>query len=148
MRVLYFDPFVRQGQFDVPGTQVDVDELLGQSDFVSLHAPLTSQTRRMINDGALSRMKATAFLINCSRGPIVDTEALIRALDAGVIAGCALDTTDPEPLPFPHPLRRRANVIINPHAAWYSEQSMSGLQSGAPGEVRRVLRGEWPGAMR
>ena len=144
MRVLYFDPFVRQGQFDVPGTQVDVDELLGQSDFVSLHAPLTSQTRRMINDGALSRMKATAFLINCSRGPIVDTEALIRALDAGVIAGCALDTTDPEPLPDPHPLRRRANVIINPHAAWYSEQSMSGLQSGAPGEVRRVLRGEWP----
>ncbi|MDE0331201.1 MAG: hypothetical protein OXL41_04970 [Nitrospinae bacterium] len=60
------------------------------------------------------------------------------------IAGCALDTTDPEPLPDPHPLRGRENVIINPHAAWYSEESMVGLQQGAPGEVRRVLSGEWP----
>jgi D-3-phosphoglycerate dehydrogenase len=144
MRILYFDPFVRQGQVDAPGTGVDFDELLRESDFVSLHAPLNSQTRRMIDDAAFSKMKATAYLINCSRGPVVDTEALVRALNGNVIAGCALDTTDPEPLPDPHPLRGRANVIINPHAAWYSEQSMSGLQSGAPGEVRRVLCGEWP----
>jgi D-3-phosphoglycerate dehydrogenase / 2-oxoglutarate reductase len=144
MRVLYFDPFVRQGQFDAPGTGVELDELLGEADFVSLHAPLMPATRRMIGAAALSRMKATAFLINCSRGPIVDTEALVRALDGNVIAGCALDTTDPEPLPDPHPLRGRPNVIINPHAAWYSEQSMGGLQSGAPGEVLRVLCGEWP----
>ena len=60
------------------------------------------------------------------------------------IAGCALDTIDPEPLPNPHPLRERENVIINPHTAWYSEQAMVGLQAGAPGEVRRVLSGEWP----
>lgn len=123
---------------------MDFDDLLRESDFVSLHAPLNSQTRRMIDDAAFSKMKATAFLINCSRGPVVDTEALVRALNGNVIAGCALDTTDPEPLPDPHPLRGRANVIINPHAAWYSEQSMSGLQSGAPSEVRRVLCGEWP----
>ena len=70
--------------------------------------------------------------------------ALVRALDAKKIAGCALDTIDPEPLPDPHPLRGRENVIINPHAAWYSEQAMVGLQAGAPGEVRRVLAGEWP----
>jgi D-3-phosphoglycerate dehydrogenase len=98
----------------------------------------------MIDDRAFAQMKPTAFLINCARGPIVDTQALVRALDAGRIAGCALDTTDPEPPPDPHPLRGRENVTITPHVAWYSEQSMVGLQSGAPNEVRRVLTGEWP----
>jgi D-3-phosphoglycerate dehydrogenase / 2-oxoglutarate reductase len=144
MKVLYADPFVKEGQFGEPGKKVELDELLRDSDFVSTHPPLTRETRKMINDDALARMKPTAFLINCSRGPVVDTEALVRALDAKKIAGCALDTTDPEPLPNPHPLRDRGNVIINPHVAWYSEKAMVGLQAGAPGEVRRVLSGEWP----
>jgi D-3-phosphoglycerate dehydrogenase / 2-oxoglutarate reductase len=144
MNVLYSDPFVKQGQFDAPGTSADVDTVLAQSDFVSIHPPLTAQTRKMIGDEALSKMKRSAWLINCARGPIIDTDALVRALDAGRIAGAALDTTDPEPLPNPHPLRGRENVIINPHVAWYSEQAMVGLQAGAPGEVRRVLTGEWP----
>ena len=144
MRILYADPFVKQGQFDAPGAKVELHELLGESDFVSVHPPLTLQTRRMIDDDALSRMKPTAFLVNCSRGPVVDTDALVRALDAGKIAGCALDTTDPEPLPDPHPLRGRHDVVITPHVAWYSEQALVGLQAGAPGEVRRVLKGEWP----
>lgn len=144
MRVLYCDPFVRAGQFAVPGEKTELDELLSQADFVSVHPPLGPETRGLMSDGAFARMKPTAFLINCARGPIVDTPALVRALDAGRIAGCALDTTDPEPLPDPHPLRGRDNVIITPHAAWYSEQAMVGLQAGAPGEVRRVLTGEWP----
>jgi D-3-phosphoglycerate dehydrogenase / 2-oxoglutarate reductase len=144
MRVLYFDPFVKQGQFDVPATGVDFDQLLQESDYVSLHPPLTPNTRKMMDDTAFSKMKRTAFLINCSRGPVVDSDALVRALDAKAIAGCGLDTTDPEPLPNPHPLRGRENVIINPHAAWYSEQAMAWLQAGAPNEVRRVLSGEWP----
>jgi D-3-phosphoglycerate dehydrogenase len=144
MRILYADPFVSAGQFEVPGEKVELPKLLADSDFVSLHPPLTPQTRKMINDETLSRMKPTAFLINCSRGPVVDTDALVRALDAKAIAGCALDTTDPEPLPDPHPLRGRDSVIITPHVAWYSEQALIGLQAGAPGEVRRVLMGEWP----
>jgi D-3-phosphoglycerate dehydrogenase len=144
MRVLYADPFVAQGDFDVPGEKVELAQLLGECDFVSLHPPLTPHTRGMISDEALARMKPTAFLVNCSRGPVVDTNALVRALDAGRIAGCALDTIDPEPLPDPHPLRGRDNVIITPHVAWYSEQALVGLQAGAPGEVRRVLTGEWP----
>ncbi|HEY8249758.1 MAG TPA: C-terminal binding protein, partial [Burkholderiales bacterium] len=139
MRVLFSDPFVKEG----PG-KTDLEKLLAESDFVSLHPPLTPQTRKMINDEAFAKMKPTAFLINCSRGPVVDTEALVRALDAKRIAGAALDTVDPEPLPNPHPLRGRENVILCPHAAWYSEQAMRGLQAGAPGEVRRVLTGEWP----
>ncbi len=144
MRVLFSDPFVEAGQFKVPGEKVELPSLLREADFVSLHPPLTPQTRKMIDDETLALMKPRAFLINCARGPIVDTEALVRALDGGKIAGCALDTTDPEPLPDPHPLRGRENVIVNPHAAWYSEQAMAGLQAGAPAEVRRVLSGEWP----
>ncbi len=144
MKVLYSDPFVKQGQFDVPGTKVELNDLLKQSDYVSLHAPLMPQTKKMMNDETFGIMKPKAVLINCGRGPLIDTDALVRALDAKKIAGCAVDTTDPEPLPNPHPLRNRENVIINPHAAWYSEQAMVGLQEGAPNEVRRVLSGEWP----
>jgi D-3-phosphoglycerate dehydrogenase len=144
MRVLFADPFVKEQGTGELATKVELEELLRQSDYISIHPPLTPGTRKMINDDAFSKMKRTAVLINCARGPIVDTEALVRALEAGRIAGCALDTTDPEPLPDPHPLRGRENVILNPHVAWYSEQAMVGLQSGAPNEVRRVLTGEWP----
>jgi len=144
MKILYADPFVKDGQFSEPGKKVELTELYQASDFVSVHPPLTPQTRGMINDDAFSKMKPGAVLINCSRGPVVDTAALVRALDTKKIAGCALDTTDPEPLPDPHPLRGRDNVIINPHVAWYSETAMVGLQAGAPNEVRRVLSGEWP----
>ncbi|MDB5921184.1 MAG: hypothetical protein JWN13_120 [Betaproteobacteria bacterium] len=142
MHVIFSDPFVNEGVGSA--RSVTLDTLLGESDFVSLHPPLTPQTRKMIGDDALGKMKRTAWLINCSRGPIVDTDALVRALDAAKISGCALDTTDPEPLPNPHPLRGRENVVINPHVAWYSEKAMHGLQAGAPEEVRRVLTGEWP----
>jgi len=144
LKVLYADPFVKDGQFAEPGKKVELNDLLKESDFISVHPPLMPQTRKMINDEAFSQMKPTAFIINCSRGPIIDTDALVRALDAKKIAGCGLDTTDPEPLPDPHPLRGRDNVIINPHVAWYSEKAMVGLQAGAPNEVRRVLSGEWP----
>jgi D-3-phosphoglycerate dehydrogenase len=144
LRVLFADPNVKQGQFDAPGKKVELAELLRDSDFVSLHPPLMPQTRKMINDAAFAQMKPGAFLINCARGPIVDTDALVRALDAKKIAGCALDTIDPEPLPNPHPLRGRDNVVIAPHAAWYSEEALVGLQAGAPSEVRRVLTGQWP----
>jgi D-3-phosphoglycerate dehydrogenase len=144
MRVLYHDPFVTPGQFPTPGEKAELADVLRESDFVSVHPPLVPETRGMMNDEAFARMKSTAFLLNCARGPIVDTAALVRALDAGRIAGCALDTTDPEPLPDPHPLRGRDNVIITPHAAWYSEQALVRLQAGAPSEVRRALTGQWP----
>lgn len=144
MRIVFADPYIKEGEFQVPGKKVEFDELLRESDFISLHPPLTAQTRGMMNDDAFSHMKPTAVLVNCARGPVVNTDALVRALDAGKIAGCALDTTDPEPLPDPHPLRGRENVILNPHVAWYSEHALVGLQAGAPNEVKRVLSGEWP----
>jgi D-3-phosphoglycerate dehydrogenase / 2-oxoglutarate reductase len=144
MRIVYADPYVEPGKFGDAAERMALDALLAAADFVSLHPPLTPATRGLIGDANLARMKPGAFLINCSRGPVVDTAALVRALDAGTIAGCALDTTDPEPLPHDHPLRGRENVIITPHVAWYSEQSLVGLQAGAPSEVRRVLTGQWP----
>ena len=144
MRVLFSDPFVEAGQFEAPGEKVELSQLLGESDFVCVHAPLLPQTRGMIGADQFAQMKDTAVIVNCSRGPIIDTDALVNALDESAIAGCALDTTDPEPLTDDHPLRDRENVIINPHVAWYSERAMAGLQAGAPGEICRVLRGEWP----
>ncbi|MFM0043047.1 MULTISPECIES: C-terminal binding protein [Paraburkholderia] len=144
MRVLFSDPFVPDRYRGVGPTKVDLPELLAQSDFVSVHAPLTADTRHLIGKSAFGQMKRSAILVNCGRGPLVETEALVTALDTGQIAGCALDTTDPEPLPPQHPLRDRDNVLITPHAAWFSEDAMIALQRGAPGEVRRVLSGEWP----
>jgi len=144
MRILFFDPFVEEGQHGILAERNELHDLLAAADFVSLHPPLVPQTRKLIDDEALRRMKPSAFLINCARGPIVDTAALVRALDNRTIAGCALDTIHPEPLPQEHPLCGRDNVIISPHVAWYSEQAMAGLQAGAPGEVRRVLTGQWP----
>ncbi len=144
MKVIYSDPFVEEGQFETPGKKVEMSELLANSDFICIHAPLIDQTRYMINENAFSQMKNSAIVINCSRGPIIHTEDLINALDNNKIAGCALDTTDPEPLPEKHALRNRENVIINPHAAWYSEQAMVRLQEGAPNEVLMALTGKWP----
>jgi glyoxylate reductase len=94
---------------------VPLAELLERSDFVTLHTPLTPQTRGLIDADALRRMKPTAYLVNTARGPIVDTAALAHALHAGEIAGAALDVTDPEPLPGDHPLLDAPNLLVVPH---------------------------------
>jgi glyoxylate reductase len=94
---------------------VGIEELLERSDFVSLHCPLTPDTLHLIDDAALARMKPTALLVNTARGPIVDTDALLRALQARDIGGAALDVTDPEPLPADHPLLRAPNLLVVPH---------------------------------
>ena len=96
---------------------VPVDELLERSDFVTLHCPLTPETRGLIGAEALRRMKPTAYLVNTARGPVVDTDALAAALHGGEIAGAALDVTDPEPLPGDHPLLDAPNLLVVPHVA-------------------------------
>ncbi|WP_431266989.1 C-terminal binding protein [Dankookia sp. P2] len=144
MRILYADPFVGNVEADLKAERVEFGDLLRDADIISLHPPLTAGTRGMFDDAAFAAIKPGTVLVNVARGPIVDTAALVRALDSGRLAGCALDTTDPEPLPEVHPLRGRDNVILTPHVAWYSEEALVGLQAGAPSEVARVLRGEWP----
>jgi lactate dehydrogenase-like 2-hydroxyacid dehydrogenase len=93
----------------------DLADLMERSDFVTLHCPLTPGTRGLIDEAALSRMKPTAYLVNTARGPIVDTNALARALHAGELAGAALDVSDPEPLPGDHPLLDAPNLLVVPH---------------------------------
>jgi D-3-phosphoglycerate dehydrogenase / 2-oxoglutarate reductase len=137
--VLWYDPFVAAGQFDAPGTKVELAEILIRSNLVSLHLPLTPQTK-----GMFRKMRPDTILVNCARGAIIEQDALVRALDGGLIMGAALDTTVPEPLPLDHPLRNRPAIIINPHAAWYSVEAFAELQRGAPEEVARVLRQELP----
>jgi len=95
--------------------RVPLDELLAQSDTVTLHVPLTSETRHLIDADALARMKPTAILVNTARGGVVDQQALARALHRGEIAGASLDVTDPEPLPSDHPLLEAPNLLVLPH---------------------------------
>ncbi len=118
MRLLYHDRAPRpDAAAEVGAEYVGLDQLLAQSDFVSLHCPLTAETRHLINEATLRRMKPTAVLINTARGPVVDTDALLVALREGWIRAAALDVTDPEPLPPDHPLLELPNCIVVPHIA-------------------------------
>jgi D-3-phosphoglycerate dehydrogenase len=123
---------------------VTLDELLRCSDYVSIHVPLTPATTRLIGERELALMKPGAFLINTSRGAVIDQAALVTALREQRIAGAGLDVTEPEPPSSDDPLVALDNVILTPHAAWYSEESREHVTMEAAREVVRVLRGERP----
>jgi glyoxylate reductase len=119
-----------------------LDELLERSDFVTLHAPLTPETRGLIDDGALDRMRPTAYLINTARGPMVDQDALARALHSGRIAGAALDVFDPEPLPPDHPLLDAPNLLVVPHVGSATVATREGMADMAVDNLLAALAGE------
>jgi phosphoglycerate dehydrogenase-like enzyme len=119
-------------------------ELLAASDIVSLHLPLAQATRGIIGAAELALCKPSAVLLNTARGGLVDTAALVRALESGALAGAGLDVTDPEPLPAGHPLRSRDDVILTPHAAFYSDGSIRELAGKAAHNVLDVLSGRLP----
>jgi D-3-phosphoglycerate dehydrogenase len=123
---------------------VSLETLLGDSDVVSLHCPLTAETRHFIGEAQLRQMKRSAFLVNTARGKVVDTAALVRALEEGWIAGAALDVAETEPLPPGSPLFTLPNALVTPHAAWYSQDSVPELKRRAAEHVLAVLRGERP----
>jgi D-3-phosphoglycerate dehydrogenase / 2-oxoglutarate reductase len=125
-------------------TTGDLAHLLAISDYVSLHAPATPATRGLIGERELRAMKPTAYLLNTSRGALVDETALVRALREGWIAGAALDVLAEEPPPADHPLLALANAIVTPHAAFYSETAIAELETKAAQNVACVLRGELP----
>ena len=118
------------------------DELLERSDFVTLHCPLTPETRGLIDAAALGRMKPTAYLVNTARGPVVNTEALTHALRAGEIAGAALDVTDPEPLPGDHPLLGAPNLLVLPHIASATHATREKMAEMAVDNLLAGLAGE------
>lgn len=145
MQVVAVDPFVdaeSMGRLKV--RSADLDTLLAESDAVSVHVPLSPETRGIIGERALARMKPTAFLINTSRGGLVDEHALAAALTAGRLAGAALDVMEKEPPPPDHPLRKAPNVILTPHLAFYSREAVVELQTKVAEEAARALRGEPP----
>jgi D-3-phosphoglycerate dehydrogenase / 2-oxoglutarate reductase len=123
---------------------VTLDELLSTADFVSLHVPLTPQTRGLLGEATLRRMKPTAFVINTARGGLVDVEALSRALREGWIAGAALDVQPLEPPPADHPLVGLENVVLTPHVSFYSEESLQALRRRTAQSVVDVLQGREP----
>jgi glyoxylate reductase len=121
-----------------------LDDLLAQSDYVSINVALTAETRKMIGQAELARMRPDAFLINAARGPIVDTEALYEACRSGRIAGAALDVTDPEPLPVDHPLLQLDNVVVLPHIGSASVRTRTNMATLAAENVLLVLQGKPP----
>ena len=121
-----------------------LDELLRQSDYVSLHVPLTDQTRHLIGRDALTKLKPTAYLINTSRGGVVDHAALAEALAAGRLAGAALDVQEKEPPDLSQPPYNDPRVIVTPHAAFYSEESVAELRRRVAEQVVARLLGEIP----
>jgi len=143
MNVIVFDPYIDASILEGDGcTSVDLSQLLEESDFISIHAKLTSETRHMINDETLAKMKRTAVVINTARGSIIDEEALYRALTKGVIASAAMDVFEEDPIKQDNPLIQLDNVTITPHSAGRSpDTEMRGYRQVAL-QVAAYLRGE------
>jgi D-3-phosphoglycerate dehydrogenase len=145
LNVITHDPYVPKEVLAASRVEgVSFDELLARSDFVSVHAPLMPATRGLLNAEAFRKMKKDALVINTARGPLIDEEALIAALDSGHLGGAALDVVAVEPLAKDHKLIGRDNVILTPHTAFYSVEALDELQTKCAGDVARVLSGEPP----
>ena len=142
MRVLYHD-LVRREDLESPSVRrVDLDTLLAEADFISLHTNLTEQTYHLIGEAELGKMKPTAVLVNAARGPVVDPQALYEALRDGRIAAAALDVTEPEPIPMDDPLLTLDNCVIVPHIASASVKTRGEMSRIAATNLIRGVRGE------
>jgi D-3-phosphoglycerate dehydrogenase len=144
MHVVAVDPFLPPEDFSKLGVErVEFAELLKMSDYVSIHSPLTPETKGLFNADVFQQMKKGSYIINTARGPIIDEAALAAAIDSGQIAGAALDVMTNEP-PVNSPLIGKRNVIITPHTSFYSEESLVDLQTKASQEVANVLTDKPP----
>jgi len=142
-RRLVFDAFVPADAIRSAGCEpIALDELLTQSDIVTLHCPSTAQTKKLLNTDALARMKRGAVVVNLARGDLIDTPALVAALQSGHLAGAAIDVCDPEPIPTDSPLRSLPNVIVASHIASASPKAVGTLRETATRIAVMALRGE------
>lgn len=146
MQVLAYDPYVPAGKADALGVRkVDsLDELLAASDIVSMHPELNAETRGMIGEAQLRRMKRAAYLVNTARGKVVQEAALVRALRQGWIAGAALDVYEDEPVGPGSPLYALDNVILMPHVAGLTLEAVEGMSISAARQILQALAGECP----
>jgi len=146
MRVLAWDPYLSPEQFKAMGAEpATFEAMLSEADFVSVHAPLNSETKGLIGERAFGLMKPTAYLINSARGPVVDEAALIEALRNGKIAGAGLDVLESSLPSRDNPLFSMDNVIVTPHVAFFSQDSLIELRTRASQAVVDVLSGRVPG---
>ena len=147
LEVLVYDPYVDAAAMEELGVQVvDLETVLRKADYISLHSPLTEETRHLINAKTLALMKPTAYLVNAARGGLVDEDALLAAVQSGQIAGAALDVLAVEPVAADHPFLQEERILLTPHAGWYSEESKVDVRVQGAEEVVRVLGGERPRA--
>lgn len=145
LRVVASDPFLADGDITAAGAQpMDLVELLSSSHVVSLHAPLTDDTHHLMSDEQFAAMPTGSAIVNTSRGGLVDLDALRRSLASGHLGGAALDVLDVEPIPSDDPLLTMPNVIVTPHAGFYSEESVAELQRKAVEQVIECLSGSVP----
>lgn len=145
LAVIGHDPYAPTWPVGVRATRLET--LLCESDAVSIHCPLTAETRHLIGEAQLRQMKPTALLVNTARGGVVDTAALVRALREGWIAGAGLDALEEEPIPPDSPLLALPNVILTPHMAWYSQDSIVDLKRRTAEAALAVLRGGRPSSV-
>lgn len=145
LRLIAVDPYVDAAVMERQGAEkVTLDDLLGRADIISLHTPLTEETRGLIDARAFERVKPGAVLINTSRGAVVDQAALIAALRIGWLAGAGLDVQDPEPPAPDNPLLRMDNVVLTPHYASTTVEALADLALKVNRQIIQLLRGEWP----
>ena len=145
LKVISYDPYIPPTIFQEMGVeQVELDRLLSESDFISVHTPLTDATHNLLGLEQFKKMKPTAYLINTARGAVIDEKALYTALTQGYLAGAGLDVNEPEPISFDNQLLQLKNVILTAHSAQNSATAMMEMFARPPQEVLRVLRGEWP----
>jgi D-3-phosphoglycerate dehydrogenase len=146
MRVIAYDPFVSPARAAELGVELaaELPPLLRAADVVSIHTPLTPQTRGIVGADALALMKPSAILVNCARGGLVDEAALLAALREGRLAGAGLDVWAAEPTPIDHPLLALENVVATPHVAGASQEAFVAMAETVAEDVLRVLRGEPP----
>ncbi|MFO0790991.1 MAG: C-terminal binding protein [Pirellulales bacterium] len=146
MQLVAYDPHVDSAANELPSAvkMVSLDELLVISDFVSVHCTLTPETRGLLNEATLRRLKPTAYLIDVSRGAIIDEPALVRGLEEGWLAGAGLDVFPEEPLPTNHPLLSMPNVVLTPHTAWYTHEAAARQSHQAAEAVLDLLQGRRP----
>ncbi len=145
LKVVAHDPYVSAAVAQELGVElIGFEQLLEISDFISVHAPLTPQTRGLFNAQAFDRVKKGAYIINTARGPLLDEAALVAALDSGRLGGAALDVVATEPLSKDSPLLGRANVILTPHTGFYSAEALDELQTKCASDVASVLSGGQP----
>lgn len=157
MKVIGYDPFLTNAE--IPGVEFtnDLNDLLERADFLTLHIPLTPDTHHLIGEAEIRRMRRGSYIINAARGPVVDEQALIRALQDGHLAGAGVDVFDPEPPAGDNPLLTMNNVVCTPHVASFTDRGQGGMRTGIVDQILQLIQNErppfivnaqaWPGRM-